>query len=64
MIDAFYTNHACNDATSICKDWHGIWLAFAAYSLVIAVLFAILFRHKHQREPVRPMDTVETMAGP
>jgi NHS family xanthosine MFS transporter len=28
-------------------DWHGIWLAFAGYSLVVAVLFAILFRHKH-----------------
>ena len=62
-IDAFFTKHACNDATAICKDWHGIWLAFAAYSLVVAVLFAILFRHKHQREPVRPMDAVETMAG-
>ncbi|MHB8386042.1 MAG: nucleoside permease [Ferrovum sp.] len=30
-------------------DWHGIWLTFAAYSLVVAVLFAILFRYKHVR---------------
>jgi NHS family xanthosine MFS transporter len=29
------------------NDWYGTWLAFAVYSLVIAVLFAILFRHKH-----------------
>jgi MFS transporter, NHS family, xanthosine permease len=64
VIDTFYTNHACNDAVAICKDWHGIWLAFAGYSLVVAVLFAILFRHKHQREPLRQMDAVETMAGP
>ena len=28
-------------------DWQGIWFAFAGYSLVVAVLFAILFRHKH-----------------
>jgi NHS family xanthosine MFS transporter len=28
-------------------DWQGIWLAFAAYSLVVAVLFTLLFRHKH-----------------
>ncbi len=28
-------------------DWKGIWLTFAAYSLIVAVLFAILFRHKH-----------------
>jgi MFS transporter, NHS family, xanthosine permease len=28
-------------------DWKGIWLTFAGYSLVVAVLFAILFKHKH-----------------
>ena len=28
-------------------DWKGIWFAFAGYSLVVAVLFAILFRNKH-----------------
>jgi NHS family xanthosine MFS transporter len=29
------------------KDWHTIWLSFAAYALVIAIAFAILFKHKH-----------------
>jgi NHS family xanthosine MFS transporter len=29
------------------KDWQGIWLAFAAYALVIAVLFVFIFKHKH-----------------
>lgn len=29
------------------KDWHGIWLAFAGYALVIALAFGLLFRHKH-----------------
>jgi MFS transporter, NHS family, xanthosine permease len=29
------------------KDWHGIWISFALYSLVIAILFIVLFRHKH-----------------
>jgi NHS family xanthosine MFS transporter len=29
------------------KDWHNIWLAFAAYSLVIAIAFAIMFKHRH-----------------
>ncbi|WP_430406097.1 nucleoside permease [Fluviicola sp.] len=28
-------------------DWSGAWNVFAVYSLVVAVLFAILFRHKH-----------------
>ncbi|MGV9005056.1 nucleoside permease [Flavobacterium sp.] len=32
------------------KDWHNIWLSFAAYALVIAVLFAIFFKHKHNPE--------------
>lgn len=29
------------------KDWPDIWFTFAAYSLVIAILFAIFFKHKH-----------------
>ncbi|MNG62817.1 Nucleoside permease NupG [compost metagenome] len=32
------------------KDWHDIWLAFAIYTLIIAILFAVFFRHKHERE--------------
>ena len=41
VIDRFYTLGNGQ------FDWKGIWLAFAAYSLVVAVLFAVLFRHKH-----------------
>jgi len=29
------------------KDWQGIWLTFAAYSFVVAILFALFFKHKH-----------------
>ena len=29
------------------SDWNGIWLTFAAYSFVIAILFMLLFKHKH-----------------
>ena len=28
-------------------NWHSTWLAFAGYSLVIAILFFIFFKHKH-----------------
>lgn len=28
------------------KDWHGIWLTFAIYALVIMVAFALLFKPK------------------
>jgi len=29
------------------KDWQNIWLAFAAYALIVAVAFAVMFKHKH-----------------
>ncbi|WP_222565419.1 nucleoside permease [Novilysobacter antarcticus] len=33
------------------KNWHGIWMTFALYSLALAVLFVPLFKHKHTRGP-------------
>lgn len=36
----------------ILKDWHGAWLSFAVYALVVAVLFAVLFRHRHDPKAV------------
>ncbi|MBB6109400.1 nucleoside permease [Mucilaginibacter lappiensis] len=41
IIDKFFT-HADHS-----KNWHGIWLTFAAYALVIAVIFPFIFRYKH-----------------
>ena len=41
MIDHWYT-----DAAGV-KDWHGIWIAFAVYSLAMAIAFVPLFKHKH-----------------
>ena len=32
------------------RDWQSIWFVFALYALVIAVLFAILFKYKHEPE--------------
>ncbi len=40
VIDQYFTNGTV-------KNWHGIWLTFAVYALVISVAFAIMFRHKH-----------------
>ncbi|MBC6612553.1 nucleoside permease [Hymenobacter sp. BT507] len=34
------------------KDWHSIWITFALYALVIAVLFVLLFKHKHNPQAV------------
>jgi len=46
VIDQLFTN-ADNS-----KDWHGIWISFSLYALVVAILFAILFKHKHVPELV------------
>ena len=40
VIDKYFTNDGI-------RDWHSIWLSFAGYALVIAILFAVLFKHKH-----------------
>jgi NHS family xanthosine MFS transporter len=40
VIDTFFTHDGV-------RDWHNIWLSFAGYALVIAIAFAVLFKHKH-----------------
>ena len=45
-IDKYFTVNGAD------KDWHNIWLSFAAYALVVAILFAIFFRHKHNPDEV------------
>jgi NHS family xanthosine MFS transporter len=45
VIDKYYTSAEG-------KDWHGIWLAFAIYALVVTILFAIFFKHKHDPEAI------------
>ena len=35
------------------RNWHDIWLTFALYALVIAILFAIFFKHKHNPDDVQ-----------
>lgn len=35
------------------KEWDSIWFIFAAYSLVVGILFAILFKYKHQAGKIR-----------
>lgn len=38
------------------KNWHGIWITFALYSLAVAVLFLLLFKHKHDPNAMRHKD--------
>jgi len=44
IIDHFFTY------SNGIKDWHGIWLCFAAYALVISVIFPFVFKYKHNAE--------------
>jgi len=44
VIDKYYT---LGDGAF---DWKGIWFAFAGYALVVAILFALFFKHKHVPE--------------
>ena len=41
VIDKYFTT-AGGD-----KMWYEIWISFGAYALVVAILFGLLFRHKH-----------------
>ena len=34
------------------KDWNGIWLSFALYALIVAILFMIFFKHKQEGDTV------------
>jgi len=46
VINEYYTS-ASGD-----REWQGIWLSFSIYALVVAVLFAVLFKHKHDPKAV------------
>lgn len=34
-------------------EWQGIWFSFAAYALVVAILFAVSFKHKHNPDELK-----------
>ena len=45
VIDKYFTHDGA-------RDWHSIWLSFAVYALVIAIAFAVMFKHKHHPNDV------------
>ncbi|MEI6054710.1 MAG: nucleoside permease [Lentisphaerota bacterium] len=51
MIDKYFTEKL-QDGQKILhwQGWDGIWMVFAAYALIVGILFAILFKHKHDPE--------------
>ena len=45
-------NHFVGDSAGVARmeGWSHSWLIFAAYALVVALLFAVVFKYKHQPE--------------
>lgn len=35
------------------RDWLSIWLVFAAYALILAVIFGLIFKYKHNPEAIK-----------
>ena len=47
VVDAF---SLYADGKLVSRECPVIWFIFAAYALVIGILFALVFKYKHQRE--------------
>lgn len=50
VVDHFTTNIA--GACSGVKDWPSIWFTFAAYALLLAIVFPFAFRYKHDAKAI------------
>ena len=48
-LSGMVVDHFTSDAG---MDWYHIWSVFAIYALVLAVLFAIIFKYKHNPEKI------------
>jgi NHS family xanthosine MFS transporter len=44
IIDKFFT------FADQSKDWHNIWITFASYTLVLAIIFPFIFKYKHNQD--------------
>ncbi len=45
IVDSFTNNNS--------RDWTSIWLIFSAYALILAIVFALLFKYKHKPEALK-----------
>lgn len=50
VVDAF---SVYADGMLVSREWTSIWMIFAAYALVIGVLFAIVFKYKHTPQTLK-----------
>jgi NHS family xanthosine MFS transporter len=52
IIQEFFT-HADQS-----KDWQNIWLTFSGYTLVLALVFPLIFKYKHNRAEVEAINAM------
>lgn len=55
IVNHFVYNPAGNGAAPevIAQGWQNAWYVFAAYALVVAIVFAIVFKYKHNPETAK-----------
>ena len=41
-----------NNGKLVSIDWYSIWMIFAVYALILAVLFAVIFKYKHNPDKI------------
>jgi NHS family xanthosine MFS transporter len=50
VVDHFTTN--IEGACSGVKNWPAIWFTFAGYALVLAIIFPLVFKYKHDGKAI------------
>ena len=55
IVNHFVNNPAASGASHemVASGWQTSWFIFAAYALVVAVVFAIVFKYKHNPEAIK-----------
>jgi NHS family xanthosine MFS transporter len=55
VVDYFTTaGPIVNGKVQYIKDWHSIWFTFAAYALVLGIVFPLVFRYRHTTYGAEP----------
>ncbi|MDR0937874.1 MAG: nucleoside permease [Mediterranea sp.] len=50
VVNLFVKNEEVNHVKYMTGDWTAVWFIFAAYALVVAILFALIFKYKHSND--------------
>ena len=48
IVNMFTTTKVCGDNAFMVGDWATCWFIFAAYALVVAIAFALVFKYKKE----------------